>query len=55
MLQAARSSLTSANVSEISLNLEKLGEVSQILTEVILYDPTKLTRTREEITTKEGD
>src|SRR5437867_3691922 len=55
VLQSARSSLTSANVPEISLNLEKLGEVSQILTEVILYDPTKLSRTREEPVTKEGD
>src|SRR5437867_1259388 len=54
-LQTARNSLTSDNVPEISLNLEKLGEVSQILTEVILYDPTKLSRTREEPVTKEGD
>ena len=53
-LQAARKSLSSDNVSEINKNLEKLGEVSQILTEVILYDPTKLSTASEDAVT-EGD
>jgi molecular chaperone DnaK len=52
VLQAARKSLTSDNVSEISRNLDKLGEVSQILTEVILYDPTKLSGAVEETPTE---
>ncbi len=54
VLQAARKSLTGENVIEISRNLDKLGEVSQILTEVILYDPTKLSTAAEE-TTVEGE
>jgi molecular chaperone DnaK len=53
-LQTARSSLMSENVPEISAHLDRLGEVSQILTEVILYDPTKLNATPEEAST-EGD
>jgi molecular chaperone DnaK len=53
-LQTARKSLGSDNVSEITRNLDKLGEVTQILTEVILYDPTKLSTAVEE-TPAEGE
>ena len=53
-LQAARNSLASGSMSELSIHLERLGEISQILTEVILYDPTKLSAAREEVP-KEGD
>jgi len=49
VLQAARKALTSDNVVEISRNLDKVGEVSQILTEVILYDPTKLSAAKDEV------
>ena len=52
VLQVARKALGTDNVSEISRNLDKLGEVSQILTEVILYDPTKLSTAPEEVTTE---
>jgi len=54
VLQQARKSLNSDDVSDITQNLESLGEVSQILTEVILYDPTKLSASPEETPT-EGD
>jgi molecular chaperone DnaK len=54
VLQQARKSLNSDDVSDITHNLESLGEVSQILTEVILYDPTKLSASPEETPT-EGD
>src|SRR5437867_2068480 len=54
VLQAARKSLNSESVSEITKNLDRLGEVSQILTEVILYDPTKLSAAPDE-TPAEGD
>ncbi len=40
ILDAARKALASANISECSASLEKLGEASQILTEVILYQPS---------------
>jgi molecular chaperone DnaK len=40
ILEAARKALASANISECSDSLEKLGEASQILTEVILYHPS---------------
>jgi molecular chaperone DnaK len=54
VLQQARKSLSSDDVTDITNNLESLGEVSQILTEVILYDPTKLSASPEETPT-EGD
>ena len=40
ILDGARKSLASASVSECMASLEKLGEASQILTEVILYRPS---------------
>jgi molecular chaperone DnaK len=40
ILEGARKSLASASVSECMASLEKLGEASQILTEVILYRPS---------------
>jgi len=40
ILDAARKALASASVSECTASLEKLGEASEILTEVILYHPS---------------
>ncbi len=40
ILDGARRALASASVSECTASLEKLGEASQILTEVILYHPS---------------
>src|SRR6266850_2006844 len=40
ILDGARKALASANISECAESLEKLGEASQILTEVILYHPS---------------
>jgi molecular chaperone DnaK len=40
ILDAARKALASASISECTASLEKLGEASQILTEVILYHPS---------------
>jgi len=39
ILEGARKALASASISECTASLEKLGEASQILTEVILYHP----------------
>ncbi len=40
ILDGARKALASASISECTASLEKLGEASQILTEVILYHPS---------------
>jgi molecular chaperone DnaK len=40
IIDAARKALASASISECTESLEKLGEASQILTEVILYQPS---------------
>ncbi len=40
ILEGARKALASASISECTASLEKLGEASQILTEVILYHPS---------------
>ncbi|OLC55977.1 MAG: molecular chaperone DnaK [Acidobacteria bacterium 13_1_40CM_4_69_4] len=40
ILEGARKALASASVSECTASLEKLGEASEILTEVILYHPS---------------
>src|SRR6266581_2583187 len=40
ILDGARKALASASVSECMASLEKLGEASEILTEVILYHPS---------------
>jgi len=40
ILDGARKALASASVSECTASLEKLGEASEILTEVILYHPS---------------
>ncbi|MGH9798486.1 MAG: Hsp70 family protein, partial [Candidatus Polarisedimenticolia bacterium] len=40
ILDAARKALASASISECTASLEKLGEASQILTDVILYHPS---------------
>jgi len=40
ILDSARKALASASISECTDSLEKLGEASQILTEVILYHPS---------------
>ncbi len=40
ILEGARRALASASISECTASLEKLGEASQILTEVILYHPS---------------
>jgi molecular chaperone DnaK len=40
ILDGARKALASASVSDCTESLEKLGEASQILTEVILYHPS---------------
>ncbi|MFQ5878215.1 MAG: molecular chaperone DnaK [Acidobacteriota bacterium] len=40
ILDAARKALASGNITDCSESLEKLGEASQILTEVILYHPS---------------
>jgi molecular chaperone DnaK len=40
ILDGARRALASASISECTASLEKLGEASQILTEVILYRPS---------------
>jgi molecular chaperone DnaK len=40
ILEGARKALASGSVSECTASLEKLGEASQILTEVILYNPS---------------
>jgi molecular chaperone DnaK len=40
ILEGARKALASASISECTAFLEKLGEASQILTEVILYHPS---------------
>ena len=40
ILDGARKALASASLSECTASLEKLGEASQILTEVILYHPS---------------
>jgi molecular chaperone DnaK len=40
IIDAARKALASASISECHESLEKLGEASQILTEVILYQPS---------------
>ena len=40
ILDGARRALASASISECTTSLEKLGEASQILTEVILYHPS---------------
>ncbi|MEE9293265.1 MAG: molecular chaperone DnaK [Acidobacteriota bacterium] len=40
ILDSARKALASGNLSECTESLEKLGEASQILTEVILYHPS---------------
>jgi len=44
ILEAARRAMSSSNLEEVSRSLEKLGEASQILTDVILYDPSMLSR-----------
>ena len=40
IIDSARKALASASISECTESLEKLGEASQILTEVILYQPS---------------
>ncbi len=40
ILDGARKALASASISECTTSLEKLGEASQIMTEVILYHPS---------------
>ncbi len=40
ILESARKALASGSLSECTASLEKLGEASQILTEVILYHPS---------------
>jgi molecular chaperone DnaK len=40
ILEGARKALASASVSECTTSLEKLGEASEILTEVIMYHPS---------------
>jgi len=40
ILESARRALASGSLSECTASLEKLGEASQILTEVILYHPS---------------
>ncbi len=40
IIDSARKALASASISECATSLEKLGEASQILTEVIMYHPS---------------
>jgi molecular chaperone DnaK len=40
IIDSARKALASASISECTTSLEKLGEASQILTEVIMYHPS---------------
>ena len=40
ILEGARKALASASISECTASLEKLGEASEILTEVIMYHPS---------------
>jgi molecular chaperone DnaK len=42
ILENARKALQGSNLSESTKSLEKLAEAAQILTEVILYDPSKI-------------
>jgi molecular chaperone DnaK len=42
ILENARKALQGSSLSESTASLEKLAEASQILTEVILYDPSKI-------------
>jgi molecular chaperone DnaK len=43
-LESGRRALSTSKVQEVNRSLEKVGEAAQILTDVILYDPSMLTK-----------
>ena len=43
-LEGARRALASQNLEEVTRSLERVGEAAQILTDVILYDPSMLSK-----------
>ena len=47
ILEGARRALASTNLEEVNRSLEKVGEAAQMLTDVILYDPSMLSKESE--------
>ena len=55
VLENARRALSGASVNDASAALEKLGEVSQILTDVMLYDPTTFSSGTDQTGSEEAE
>ena len=53
ILENARKALDTGSMAECTEALEKIAEVGQILSEVILYDPSALTEETEADTVEE--